>query len=63
LETNREIGVAMGILKATGQLTQDQAFDQLRTASQTLNRKLHDIAADVTATGQLPRAAPKSVRK
>jgi len=63
LETNREIGVAMGILMATGQLTQDQAFDQLRTASQTLNRKLHDIAADVTATGQLPRAAPKSVRK
>jgi hypothetical protein len=63
LETNREIGVAMGILMANGRLTQDQAFDQLRTASQTLNRKLHDIAADVTATAQLPRAAPKSVRK
>ena len=63
LETNREIGVAMGILVANGRLTQDQPFDQLRTASQTLNRKLHDIAADVTATGRLPRAAPKSVRK
>jgi hypothetical protein len=53
LETNREIGVAMGILMARGNLTQEQAFDQLRTASQNLNRKLHDIAADVTATGKL----------
>ena len=34
LETNREIGVAMGILMATGELTQQQAFDGLRTASQ-----------------------------
>ena len=63
LETNREIGVAMGILMATGRLTQDQAFDQLRTASQHLNRKLHDIAADVAATGQLPRAALKVLPK
>ena len=63
LETNREIGVAMGILMANGRLTQDQAFDQLRTASQHLNRKLHDIAADVTATGRLPRAALKVLPK
>jgi len=54
LETNREIGVAMGILMANGKLTNQQAFDGLRTASQTLNRKLHDIAADVASTGQLP---------
>ena len=51
LETNREIGVAMGILMANGKLTSQQAFDQLRTASQNLNRKLHDIAADVALTG------------
>jgi hypothetical protein len=63
LETNREIGVAMGILMANGRLTQDQAFDQLRTASQHLNRKLHDIAADVAATGRLPRAALKVLPK
>ena len=49
LETNREIGVAMGILMANGKLTSQQAFDQLRTASQNFNRKLHDIAADVAA--------------
>jgi hypothetical protein len=48
---------------ATGRLTEHQAFDQLRTASQTLNRKLHDIAADVAATGRLPRAARKLPRK
>ena len=54
LETNREIGVAMGMLMANGQLTNQQAFNQLRTASQHLNRKLHDIAADVAQTGKLP---------
>ena len=59
LETNREIGVAMGILMANGKLTNQQAFDQLRTASQNLNRKLHDIAADVALTGQLPRSRSK----
>jgi hypothetical protein len=63
LETNREIGVAMGILMANGRLTSPQAFDQLRTASQHFNRKLHDIAADVAVTGTLPRAALKIVKK
>jgi hypothetical protein len=63
LETNREIGVAMGILMAGGRLTRPQAFDQLRTASQNFNRKLHDIAADVALTGALPRAALKLVKR
>jgi hypothetical protein len=62
LETNREIGVAMGILMANGRLTSPQAFDQLRTASQHFNRKLHDFAADVARTGALPRTALKLVR-
>jgi hypothetical protein len=63
LKANREIGVAMGILMANGRLTSPQAFDQLRTASQNLNRKLHDIAADITLTGALPRAALKIVTR
>lgn len=63
LESNREIGVAMGMLMANGRLTQPQAFDQLRTASQSLNRKLRDIAADVALTGRLPRVALKLLRK
>jgi hypothetical protein len=63
LETNREIGVAMGILMANGKLTSPQAFDQLRTASQNFNRRLHDIAADVALTGALPRVALKLLKK
>lgn len=55
LESNREIGVAMGILMAREVCTQQQAFDRLRTASQNLNRKLRDVAADVTAQGELPQ--------
>jgi len=59
LESNREIGIAMGILMASGKLTEQQAFDQLRRASSDLNRKLADIAADVTRTGQLPQYTTK----
>ena len=63
LVTNREIGVAMGILMANGQLTSQQAFDQLRTASQNFNRKLHDIAADVARNGALPVAPLRLIRE
>jgi hypothetical protein len=55
LETNREIGVAMGILMANGRFTAPEAFAQLRTASSHLNRKLRDIAADIAFTGELPQ--------
>ena len=54
LATNREIGQAIGILMATEQITADQAFDRLRSASQHLHRKLRGIAADVVQTGMLP---------
>ena len=40
LESNREIGVAMGILMQSHHLTRDQAFGVLRLASQDSNRKL-----------------------
>jgi hypothetical protein len=62
VESNREIGVAMGILMAGGQLTRQQAFQQLRTASSHLNRKLHAIAADVTRTGELPDYLRRALR-
>ena len=62
LETNREIGVAMGILMSNGKLTSQQAFDQLRSASQNFNRKLRDIAADVALTGILPPALLRIVK-
>ena len=53
LESNREIGVAMGILMHQHRLTRAQAFDLLRVASQDTNRKLADVAADVADTGVL----------
>jgi hypothetical protein len=54
LESNREIGVAIGILMARELQTQEQAFSRLRSASQDLHRKLHDVASEVRLTGRLP---------
>lgn len=53
LETNREIGVAMGILMQRHQISRDEAFDVLRTASQDSNRKLSAVAGEVADTGIL----------
>jgi hypothetical protein len=54
LTTNREIGVAMGVLMTRYRLTRRQAIDLLRITSQRSNRKLHDIAVEVGDTGVLP---------
>jgi AmiR/NasT family two-component response regulator len=53
LATNRDIGVAMGILMATHKIPRQQAFDLLRIVSQHTHCKLHDIAADVAESGTL----------
>jgi ANTAR domain-containing protein len=53
LESNREIGVAVGVLMHQHRITREQAFDLLRVASQDTNRKLVDVAADVADTGVL----------
>ena len=55
LGSNREIGVAMGIIMARHQVTQDQAFALLRLVSQESNRKVVDIAAQIATTGELPQ--------
>lgn len=47
LETRGLIGQAMGILMAQSDLTADEAFDQLRTASQRMNIKLRDLARSI----------------
>ena len=54
LRSNREIGMAMGVLMGRGGVTQDEAFTVLRRASQHLHRKLHDVAAEVVESGELP---------
>jgi AmiR/NasT family two-component response regulator len=53
LRTARRIGSAMGVLMATQKVTENEAFDMLRNASQTENRKLRDVAQDVVDTGTL----------
>ncbi len=53
LESNREIGVAMGVLMSQHKITRAQAFDLLRITSQHTHRKLADIARDVADTGTL----------
>lgn len=54
LESSRQIGMAMGILMARGLITPEQAFDELRAASQRQQRKLRDVAAQVIETGEVP---------
>ncbi len=51
---HREIGVAIGILMATEQLTAEDAFARLHTASRQLHRDLQDVARHVTTTGHMP---------
>lgn len=53
LRSNREIGVAMGVLMNEYKITGDQAFGMLRVVSQNSNRKLRDVAAEVAATGSI----------
>jgi hypothetical protein len=59
LLSNREIGVAMGVLMNEHKITREQAFDLLRIASQHGHRKLVEIATEVADTGvlELPRHA------
>lgn len=54
LQSNREIGVALGVLMSRYAITQQQAFDLLRTVSQRSHRKLRELASDVAFTGELP---------
>src|SRR3954447_23119650 len=62
LVSNREIGMAMGVLMDQERMTQEQAFAVLRGASQHLNRKLHDVAAELVEAGRLPQrsASPEA---
>ena len=55
LQTNRRIGMAIGILMALHQLDERHAFDTLRIAFQHTHRKLRDIAEEVILTGAIPQ--------
>lgn len=53
LESNRQIGVALGILMSRYKVSDDEAFSLMQMASQRTHRKLRDIAAEVVDTGDL----------
>jgi hypothetical protein len=54
LQSNRDIGAALGVLMARLLITREQAFDLMRITSQHTNRKLRDIAQDALDSGTLP---------
>jgi GAF domain-containing protein len=54
VSTRELIGQAQGILMERFKITDDLAFRLLVRASQDTNRKLRDIAVELTATGELP---------
>ena len=58
LETRDMIGQAKGVIMAALHCSADEAFSLLVKQSQAENRKLTDIAADITANVQ--RRAPDS---
>jgi AmiR/NasT family two-component response regulator len=49
LESNREIGKAVGLLMAFHQIRDDEAFELLRKASQDMNLKLAEVSREVVA--------------
>jgi DNA-binding response OmpR family regulator len=54
LSSNRQIGVAIGVLMNGLKVDNQEGFDLLRQSSQRLHRKLRDIADEVVLTGALP---------
>jgi hypothetical protein len=63
LLSSRRIGAAIGILMSQFKITDEQAFELLRCASQRRNRKVRDIAEDVVLTGTIELTATSRVRK
>lgn len=53
LESNRLIGMAIGVLMSSQRVTSAQAFDLLRVRSNQTNRKLRDVAEEVVLSGEL----------
>jgi hypothetical protein len=63
LESNRDIGAAIGIVMVTREIEAQAAFDLLRRASQSRHTKLRDVARDVVRRRGLEfdAAAPSPV--
>lgn len=57
LKSSRTIGAAIGMIMATREVREDQAFAILRNASQNSNRKLRDLAEELVTAGARAGAA------
>lgn len=55
LDSNRRIGMAIGVLVALYKIGEQQAFDLMRIASQRTHVKLHEVAEEVILTGAAPQ--------
>jgi hypothetical protein len=58
LASNREIGIAVGIIMSTHKLTAERSFELLRRVSMNSNRKVSDVAARIVLTGTLELDRP-----
>lgn len=63
LDSNREIGKAIGLLMAAHRFTEDEAFDLLRTTSQNLNMKISAVARKVVEGQQAQYPRPERAAK
>lgn len=54
LENRDVIGRAKGILMARSGVSEEEAFDMLRSASQRMNRKLREVARSIAETASPP---------
>jgi hypothetical protein len=52
LDTNREIGKAVGLLMAEHNIGSEQAFEILRHASQSMNRKVRELAHEIVSRSE-----------
>jgi len=58
LDSNRQIGTAIGILMAARRVDQEGAFELLRESSQRRNQKLWEVAREVVTGAGMPPADP-----
>ena len=53
IDTNRDIGAAVGILMAQQGISYQDGYDLLRSTSQNTNRRLRDVAAEILTGHEL----------
>lgn len=54
VQSNRRIGMAIGLVMATQQVDEEEAFRRIAKVSQNTNRKVAHVAEDVLRQGRLP---------